>query len=100
MGFEYNQWLDEILSRAGSVISSDDIRRLVNAWFLEFRPMWLRPQLDPATAIRTVVIWSRLDDGRAIAVYGRIVGADVQLFNAELLGTEQIREFERWESQR
>ncbi|WP_460724089.1 hypothetical protein [Nocardia heshunensis] len=82
MGFEYNEWLDEILARAGEGITSSDLRRLVNAWFLEFRPRWLRPQVDPATGIHTVMIWSRLDDGRAVAVHGR------------------VSEFEEWESRR
>lgn len=100
MGFEYNEWLDEILASAGSGITSHDLRRLVNAWFIEFRPRWLRPLVDPSTGIHTVAIWSRLDDGRPIAVHGRVVGHDVQFFNAEYLDPQQISEFEDWESRR
>ncbi|WP_331722928.1 hypothetical protein [Nocardia sp. NBC_00511] len=60
--------------------------------------MQLEVAIDPATGLRTLVIWGRGDAGHALAVFARHTGRNIYIYDAIPLKPEQLAEFETWEA--
>ncbi|MFI1919928.1 hypothetical protein [Nocardia sp. NPDC020380] len=96
MAIEWYWALAQMLAKTG--VSIDDVFDLVNAWQSGKRRVRLELAIDPATGLRSLVIWGRDDADRALAVFARHKGRDIYIYDAAPLTPEQIAEFETWEA--
>lgn len=96
VAIEWYWALAQILMRTG--VDADDVFDLVDGWFRGARRVWLRTAVDPATGLKSLVIWGRADDGTPLSVFARRLGRDIEVYNAAYLTADQVAELEKWEA--
>lgn len=98
MAIEWYWAFAHMLARAG--VDPDHVFDLIDAWMKGKRPVWLRMAVDPATGLKSLVIWGRADDGTPLSVFARPLGRDIEVYSAAYLTPDQATDFERWEATR
>lgn len=98
MAIEWYWAFAQMLARAG--VDPDHVFDLVDAWMKGRRQVWLRNAVDPATGLKSLVIWGRADDSTPLAVFARRLGRDIEVYSAAYLTPGQAAEFETWEATR
>ncbi|UGT67727.1 hypothetical protein LTT66_31770 [Nocardia gipuzkoensis] len=98
MAIEWYRALAQVLARTG--VDPDDVFDFVDTWMKGTRPVWLRTAADPATGLRSLVIWGRADDGTPLSVFARRLGRDIEVYSAAYLTADQAADFEKWEATR
>ncbi|GAB2547517.1 hypothetical protein [Nocardia heshunensis] len=96
MAIEWYFALAAMLAKTG--VAVDDVFDIVEAWQAGRLRVWLQPVVDPATRLRAAAIFARSDAGLPLAIYARVDGPDLYIFNATHLTAELLVEFEKWEA--
>ena len=96
VAIEWYWALAQVLMRTG--VDADDVFDLVDAWIRGARRVWLRNAIDPATGLKSLVIWGRADDGTPLSVFARRLDRDIEVYGAAYLTADQVAEFEKWEA--